>query len=98
MKPDIVFFGDNVDRRVVQKVREEVESADALLILGTSLTTYSAYRIILQAVEAKKQIFMINIGPTRADELATLKLQARCGDVLPKIYGFQNTSCQASIE
>lgn len=86
LKPDIVFFGDNVPCDIVQSVKVNVESSDALLILGTSLTTFSAYRIVLQAAAAGKPIAIVNIGKTRADQLATLRVKGRCGDVLPKIW------------
>ncbi|XP_039310095.1 NAD-dependent protein deacylase Sirt4 isoform X2 [Solenopsis invicta] len=86
LKPDIVFFGDNVPHEKVQNVKANVESLDALLILGTSLSTFSAYRIVLQAVDAKKPIAIVNIGETRADKCINLKVEGRCGDVLSKIW------------
>jgi len=86
LKPDIVFFGDNVPHDKVQNVKANVESLDALLILGTTLTTFSAYRIVLQAVDAKKSIAIVNIGKTRADELINLRIEGRCGDILSKIW------------
>lgn len=89
LKPEIVFFGDNVTRQVVNQVRTEVESADSLLVLGTSLTTFSGYRIVLQAVEARKPIAIVSIGETRADNHANVKIHGRCGEVLSKIYGNQ---------
>lgn len=83
MKPDIVFFGDNVPKKVVEQVQKEVDYADSLLVLGTSLTTFSGYRIILQAAEAVKPIAILNIGETRADNLAQVKVSGRCGEILP---------------
>ncbi|XP_057332492.1 NAD-dependent protein deacylase Sirt4-like isoform X2 [Microplitis mediator] len=86
LKPDIVFFGDNVPRHTVEKVQSAVDKADALLVLGTSLTTFSGYRIILQAEEAKKSIAIVNIGDTRADKYATIKLNTRCGEVFKQLF------------
>lgn len=86
LKPDIVFFGDNVPRDRVENVKTNVENSDALLIMGTSLTTFSAYRVVLQALDAKKPIAIINIGKTRADELVNLRVEGRCGDILPKVW------------
>lgn len=85
LKPDIVFFGDNVPRTVVENIQKIVNKSDALLILGTSLTTFSGYRIILQAIEAKKPIAIVNIGETRADKHAIVKVESRCGEVLTKL-------------
>lgn len=86
LKPDIIFFGDNVPRDTVENVKDNVESSDALLILGTTLTTFSAYRIVLQAVDAKKSVAIINIGKTRADELMNLRIEGRCGDILSQVW------------
>uniref|UniRef100_A0A0C9PWP9 NAD-dependent protein deacylase n=2 Tax=Fopius arisanus TaxID=64838 RepID=A0A0C9PWP9_9HYME len=86
LKPDIVFFGDNVPRAVVENVRVSVDESDALLVLGTSLTTFSGYRIILQAVDNNKPIAIVNIGETRADCHAHVKIKSRCGEVLSNIF------------
>ncbi|KAL6429605.1 hypothetical protein ACFW04_007505 [Cataglyphis niger] len=85
LKPDIIFFGDNVPRNIVQNVKNNVENSDALLILGTTLSTFSAYRIVLQAMEANKPIAIVNIGKTRADEFMNLRVEGRCGDILSKV-------------
>lgn len=63
-------------------MKKEVDYADSLLVLGTSLTTFSGYRIILQANEAVKPIAILNIGETRADDLAHVKVSGRCGEIL----------------
>lgn len=85
LKPDITFFGDNVPLKRVQHVRDSVSASDGLLILGSSLSVFSSYRIVLQAVEENKKIGIINIGPTRGDKLVNFKISAKCGDILPKI-------------
>lgn len=85
LKPDIVFFGDNVPKARVEAVRNEVKLCDGLLVLGTSLTVFSAYRIVLQAAELHKSIAIVNIGETRGDKLALIKINAKCGDVIPQI-------------
>lgn len=85
LKPDIVFFGDNVPKERVEKVKSSVEECGGLLVLGSSLTVFSSYRIILQAVEESKEICVVNIGATRADHLVDLKISAKCGDALPQL-------------
>lgn len=86
LKPDIIFFGDNVPKRIVESVKYNVEHSDCLLVLGSSLTTFSSYRIVVQANHAGKPIAILNIGKTRADDLASVKVEGRCGDVLSRIY------------
>ncbi|XP_026754901.2 NAD-dependent protein deacylase Sirt4-like isoform X2 [Galleria mellonella] len=85
LKPDIVFFGDNVPKLRVEVVRNEVSSSEAVFVLGSSLTVYSSYRIILQAKEENKCVAILNIGPTRADNIADIKIATKCGDLLPEL-------------
>ncbi|RWS02676.1 NAD-dependent protein deacylase Sirt4-like protein [Dinothrombium tinctorium] len=85
LKPDIVFFGDNVPKHIVSSVYEKVEQSDSLLVVGSSLKVYSAYRFVDFAHERKKKIAIVNIGPTRADHLNVLHICKRSGEVLPKI-------------
>lgn len=70
----------------IEHVNQLVEECDALLVLGSSLTVFSGYRLVLVAQELRKSIGIINIGPTRGDSKATLKIDANCGDILTKIY------------
>ncbi|XP_040859805.1 NAD-dependent protein lipoamidase sirtuin-4, mitochondrial [Ochotona curzoniae] len=85
LKPDVVFFGDTVNPDKVDFVHRRVKEADALLVVGSSLQVYSGYRFILTAQDKKLPIAILNIGPTRSDDLACLKLNARCGQLLPLI-------------
>lgn len=85
LKPDIVFFGDNVPKDRVDQVKSQVSSCDAVLVLGSSLSVYSSYRIILQAKDEKKKVAILNIGPTRADDMVDIKVSTKCGDILPKL-------------
>lgn len=85
LKPDIVFFGDNVPKHRVDQVRNAVSSSDAVFVLGSSLTVYSSYRIILQARDEHKNIALLNIGPTRADDIIQIKVSTKCGDILPEL-------------
>lgn len=85
MKPDIVFFGDNVPRSRVNKIQQELATCDGLLVLGSSLFVYSGYRFILQAAESGIRIGAVNIGATRGDKHISLHVNARCGEVLPQL-------------
>ena len=83
LKPAVVFFGESVPREKVDYAMSRVDEADALLVVGSSLTVWSGYRFAKRAAERNVPIAIVNIGPTRADELATLKVEAKCGEVLP---------------
>ena len=82
LKPDVVFFGENVPRERVERAFEGVSKADALLIVGTSLMVYSGFRFAEAAAAAGKPIAAINLGKTRADHLLALKINAPCDAVL----------------
>ncbi|KAJ3602980.1 hypothetical protein NHX12_030724 [Muraenolepis orangiensis] len=85
LKPEVTFFGDNVNKATVQLVHDRLAESDAVLVTGSSLQVYSGYRFLLAAKEMKIPIAILNIGPTRADHLAELKVSARCGEVLSGI-------------
>lgn len=87
LKTDVVFFGDNVPKQRVEQIDRWLEHSDALLVLGSSLQVLSGYRIAAQAHERGLPVVIVNIGPTRADPMATMKLAAKCGDVVPLLFG-----------
>ncbi|MGB5255973.1 MAG: NAD-dependent protein deacetylase [Woeseiaceae bacterium] len=82
VKPDVVMFGENVPKERVGEALSAVDRADALLVIGSSLMLFSGYRFARRAAEQNKPIAIINQGHTRADDLATLKVEGDCGDVL----------------
>lgn len=82
LKPDVVFFGDNVPRTRVAAALESLRASDGLLVIGSSLMVYSGFRFCRYAREWDKPIATLNSGRTRADTLDTLKLNARIGPTL----------------
>ena len=82
LKPDVVFFGEGVPGERVRRAMAAIESADAMLVVGSSLMVYSGYRFATAAADAGKPIAAINLGRTRADEILTLKVSARCANAL----------------
>ncbi|MUL68387.1 NAD-dependent deacetylase [Mycobacterium sp. CBMA 234] len=82
LKPDIVYFGDSVPKDRVQQAYSLVDAADALLVAGSSLTVFSGYRFVRHAAAAGKPVAIINRGPTRGDELATVKMDSGCSEIL----------------
>lgn len=82
LKPDVVFFGENVPRERVDRAFEGVAKADALLVVGSSLMVYSGYRFAEAAAAAGKPIAAINLGRTRADHLLALKISQPAEEAL----------------
>lgn len=82
LKPDVVFFGENVPAERVQNCYASLEQADAMLVVGSSLMVYSGYRFVRRAHELGLPIAAVNRGITRADDLLSVKIEQDCGDVL----------------
>ena len=82
LKPDVVFFGENVPRSRVDQCHALVEQAAALVVLGSSLTVMSGYRFVRLAARLAIPVAIINLGPTRGDAEASLILNAPLGQTL----------------
>ena len=86
LKPDVVFFGENVppDRvaRCYAAVDALPETAGALLVLGSSLTVMSGLRFVKRAATAGTPVVIVNRGATRGDPLASCRLDAGCSEFL----------------
>ncbi len=82
LKPDVVFFGDNVPAPRLRQALAQADDAQTLLVLGSSLTVYSGFRFVLRARERGQRVVLVNRGPTRADELCDWKLDEDVGAAL----------------
>ena len=82
LKPDVVFFGENVPSQRYEEARDALAGADALLVAGSSLMVYSGFRFVRQAHDAGLPIAIVNRGRTRGDEFAQLKIAGDVGTLL----------------
>jgi NAD+-dependent protein deacetylase sirtuin 4 len=85
LMPDVVFFGGSVPRETLDAAWAAFERAELLLVIGSSLTVFSGYRFVRRAAEHGVPVAILNRGPTRGDPHARLRLDARCGEVLPQL-------------
>jgi NAD-dependent deacetylase sirtuin 4 len=85
LKPDVVFFGDSVPRPRVEAAYALLDAADVLFVVGSSLTVFSGYRFVLRAKERGVPVAVMNVGPTRADADASVKLDAWAAQSLPEL-------------
>ncbi|KTC12496.1 NAD-dependent deacetylase [Pseudomonas marginalis ICMP 9505] len=83
LKPDVVFFGENVAQSTAARAMAAVGHAEGLLVVGSSLIAYSAFRLCKAMVEQGKPVIAINLGKTRGDELLQAKIAASCEQLLP---------------
>ncbi|HET7690130.1 MAG TPA: NAD-dependent protein deacetylase [Nocardioidaceae bacterium] len=87
LKPDVVFFGENVPRDRVLRCYAAVEEAPALLVLGSSLAVMSGLRFVKAAAKQGTPVVIVNRGQTRGDDLATVKLEVGTSEFLGKLAG-----------
>jgi NAD-dependent SIR2 family protein deacetylase len=83
MKPDVVFFGENVAQHTAARAMMAAENASGMLVVGSSLMAYSAFRLCRVIADRGKPLIAINLGKTRADDLLDLKIEASCEQLLP---------------
>ena len=91
LKPDVVFFGENVPPPRVQRCYDAVDSLagidGALLVAGSSLAVMSGLRFVRRAAKAGTPVVIVNRGTTRGDDLATYKLDVGCSEFLTALAG-----------
>jgi NAD-dependent SIR2 family protein deacetylase len=89
LKPDVVFFGENVPAARVARCYQAVEALPArngaLLVVGSSLTVMSGLRFVRRAAKLDVPVVILNRGATRGDALATFTIDAGASDWLPAL-------------
>jgi len=85
LKPDVVYFGENVPRERVDLACSWVDAAAALLVLGSSLHVFSGRRFVMRAASAGIPVVIVNQGPTRGDDVAEVRIDAPLGATLQAI-------------
>ncbi|MCA9675314.1 MAG: NAD-dependent deacetylase, partial [Myxococcales bacterium] len=85
LKPDVVFFGENVPRDTTDAAWALFDRAEVLLVVGSSLTVFSGYRFVRRAAERGVPVAIVNRGPTRGDDAAQVRVDGLAGEVLPAL-------------
>jgi NAD+-dependent protein deacetylase sirtuin 4 len=85
LKPDVVFFGGGVPAVTLSAAWALFEEAQALLVVGSSLEVWSGFRFVRRAAERGVPVAIVNLGPTRADPLAQVRVEAAAGLALPRL-------------
>ncbi len=85
LKPDVVFFGENVPRPRVEACYAMVERAGSVVVLGSSLTVMSGFRYVRHAAKLQVPVVIVNQGPTRGDGYAAATLDAPLGQALSEL-------------
>lgn len=85
LKPRVVFFGEGVPRPVVDDAFALLEEGEVLVVIGSSLAVFSGLRFVRRAAQRGMPIAIVNMGETRGDPHATLRVEARAGELLPRL-------------
>jgi len=87
LKPDVVFYGEQVPKDRVEKAYQALHNSDIVLVAGTSLMVFSAFQFVREAAKSGKTILAINQGRTRADDLIETKVEASVSETLKTLLG-----------
>jgi NAD-dependent SIR2 family protein deacetylase len=87
LKPDVVFYGESVPREAATAALAAVESADGVLVVGSSLMVWSSFRLVRAAHAGGTPVVAVNRGRTRGDGLFAFKLGGECGETLNAALG-----------
>ncbi|GAB4009790.1 Sir2 family NAD-dependent protein deacetylase [Nocardioides ultimimeridianus] len=93
LKPDVVFFGENVPKPRVARCYAALDALGddgALLVAGSSLTVMSGLRFVRRAARLGVPVVIVNRGATRGDDLATVRVDAGTSDWLPLLAGLRS--------
>ena len=85
LKPAAVFFGEPMPVEATSRAFELAGRCDLMLVVGSSLAVYPAAQVPLVASEAGAPLVILNAEPTPFDDLATVVLRGRAGELLPEL-------------
>ena len=85
LKPAVVFFGDGVPAATAEEARAMSDGCDGVLIVGSSVSTFSAFRLVRDAHMRGVPVAVLTCGWTRVDEMASVKVEKLAGEVLPRV-------------
>jgi NAD+-dependent protein deacetylase sirtuin 4 len=85
LKPNVIFFGENVPGDRVAEAWRLYDQSDSLLVIGSSLAVYSGYRFVLRASKDQRPIGILNLGDSRGDTLTRCRVREAFGRAMPRV-------------
>lgn len=85
LRPDVVFFGEFVPRERMLRARRLVEAATTVLVVGSSLQVGSGRLLLRHATRHGAHVAIVNLGPTRGDDVADVRVEGDATEVLPRL-------------
>ena len=87
LKPEVVFFGESIPAQTRDRLARELDQANAVLTVGSSLVVGSAFRLVREAAKGGLPVVALNRGRTRADRWLRFKVDADCVTALERLVG-----------
>ncbi|MBT5575818.1 NAD-dependent deacetylase [Pontimonas sp.] len=85
LKPEVIFFGEFVPPSVFDQAAGLLARSQALIVAGSSLVVNTGMRLVSLAHKKKLPIVIINRGPTKADRMATVRIEGGTSETLGAI-------------
>lgn len=85
LRPDVVWFGESLDRRVLDAAFAAARRAQVCLVVGTSATVQPAASVATAAAEAGAALVEVNPEESALTPAADVSLRARAADAVPRI-------------
>jgi NAD-dependent deacetylase len=87
LRPDVVWFGETLDPRVLDAAFDAARSADACLVVGTSALVQPAASVATLAARAGATLVEVNAEETPLSGVAAFALRGRAGEIVPRLLG-----------
>jgi NAD-dependent deacetylase len=85
LKPNVVFFGEQLPQDALMEAQHAAESCDAFLVVGSSLVVHPAAQLPVVAKQNGASLIILNLDPTPFDGVADMVINERAAEVLPKL-------------
>jgi NAD-dependent deacetylase len=85
LKSTVVLFGEQLPMAAIQQATGFSRAADAAIAVGSTISVFPAAEYVLAVADRRRPLIILNMGPTDADALATVRLEGRAGDLLPRL-------------
>lgn len=87
LMPTVVFHGGKVEDEVAKRAEGMVQDADGVLVVGSTVSLWSAWRLVKKVKERNGRIMCVNFGDTRGDGLWDVKVEGEVGEALKRLAG-----------
>jgi len=85
LKPDIIFFGEELPRAVLLEATSRACKCDLFIVVGSTLVVYPAAYMPEYAIERGAKLVIINLSPTPMDKQAEVVVRARAGEAMSRV-------------